>query len=168
MTSRWTSKDPIDFRGGDSNLYGYVVNDPINLIDPRGLSSLEYDATRGITNVYTSDGTIVNTFPTGNNVDRRAPAGQAPAGTFGYTHYNRHLESSADGAYGSYGIYVFDFPNGRGIGIHSGREGVADGAGRSGVNHATMGCIRTTDEGMKFIKGIHDGGDLIESITVVR
>jgi RHS repeat-associated protein len=34
---RWTAKDPIGFAGGDSNLYGYVVNDPINFIDSRGL-----------------------------------------------------------------------------------------------------------------------------------
>ncbi|MGZ8908007.1 MAG: RHS repeat-associated core domain-containing protein, partial [Methylobacter sp.] len=36
-TGRWTVKDPIGFAGGDSNLYGYVVNDPINWIDPLGL-----------------------------------------------------------------------------------------------------------------------------------
>lgn len=36
-TGRWTSKDPILFRGGDTNLYGYVLADPINLIDPSGL-----------------------------------------------------------------------------------------------------------------------------------
>ncbi len=34
---RWTSKDPIRFGGGDPNLYGYVVGDPVNLIDPQGL-----------------------------------------------------------------------------------------------------------------------------------
>ncbi|MBK9041548.1 MAG: hypothetical protein IPL83_20750 [Bdellovibrionales bacterium] len=33
---RWTSKDPIGFNGGDTNLYGYVINDPINFIDPDG------------------------------------------------------------------------------------------------------------------------------------
>jgi len=34
---RWTSKDPIGFAGGDTNLYGYVVGDPINLFDLNGL-----------------------------------------------------------------------------------------------------------------------------------
>ena len=36
-TGRWTAKDPILFAGGDTDLYGYVLNDPINLIDPFGL-----------------------------------------------------------------------------------------------------------------------------------
>jgi len=34
---RWTAKDPIGFAGGDTDLYGYVANDPINWIDPEGL-----------------------------------------------------------------------------------------------------------------------------------
>jgi len=34
---RWTCKDPIGFGGGDTELYGYVGNDPINFIDPSGL-----------------------------------------------------------------------------------------------------------------------------------
>jgi len=34
---RWVAKDPISFLGGDTNLYGYVLNDPINMVDPGGL-----------------------------------------------------------------------------------------------------------------------------------
>lgn len=36
-SGRWTAKDPIGFAGGDSDLYGYCLNDPVNLIDPEGL-----------------------------------------------------------------------------------------------------------------------------------
>ncbi|CAB5154507.1 odd Oz/ten-m homolog 4 [Olavius algarvensis associated proteobacterium Delta 3] len=36
-TGRWTAKDPIFFAGGDTDLYGYVFNDPISSIDPLGL-----------------------------------------------------------------------------------------------------------------------------------
>jgi RHS repeat-associated protein len=36
-TGRWTAKDPILFEGGDTNLYGYVLQDPANFIDPDGL-----------------------------------------------------------------------------------------------------------------------------------
>jgi RHS repeat-associated protein len=37
-TGKWTSTDPIGFSGGDSNLYGYVLSDPINFVDPFGQS----------------------------------------------------------------------------------------------------------------------------------
>ncbi|GLS04988.1 hypothetical protein GCM10007860_21370 [Chitiniphilus shinanonensis] len=40
QVGRWTAKDPIGFNGGDSNVYGYVKNDPVNKIDPSGLSTL--------------------------------------------------------------------------------------------------------------------------------
>jgi RHS repeat-associated protein len=36
-TGRWTAKDPILFAGGDTNLYGYVLQDPVNFVDPAGL-----------------------------------------------------------------------------------------------------------------------------------
>lgn len=38
---RWTAKDPIRFSGGDENLYGYVLQDPVNLIDPIGKSAID-------------------------------------------------------------------------------------------------------------------------------
>jgi RHS repeat-associated protein len=39
-TGRWTAKDPIGFSGGDTDLWGYCVNDPINFIDPLGLINI--------------------------------------------------------------------------------------------------------------------------------
>jgi RHS repeat-associated protein len=39
-TGRWLSKDPTLFGGGQANLYGYVANNPINGIDPSGLSDI--------------------------------------------------------------------------------------------------------------------------------
>jgi RHS repeat-associated protein len=37
VAGRWTAKDPIRFGGGSGNLFGYVRNDPVNLVDPYGL-----------------------------------------------------------------------------------------------------------------------------------
>ena len=37
QTGKWTAKDPIGFNGGDTNLYGYVLGDPVGFIDPEGL-----------------------------------------------------------------------------------------------------------------------------------
>ncbi len=35
---RWTAEDPIGFLSGDVNFYAYVGNDPVNFVDPEGLS----------------------------------------------------------------------------------------------------------------------------------
>jgi RHS repeat-associated protein len=37
-TGRWASKDPIRFDSGGTNLYEYVLSDPINLVDSNGLA----------------------------------------------------------------------------------------------------------------------------------
>jgi RHS repeat-associated protein len=34
---RWTAKDPILFAGGDTDLYGYCLNDPVSFVDRLGL-----------------------------------------------------------------------------------------------------------------------------------
>ena len=34
---RFISEDPSGLGGGDTNLYAYVLNDPVNLVDPAGL-----------------------------------------------------------------------------------------------------------------------------------
>ena len=35
---RWTAKDPILFAGGDVDLYGYCLSDPVNWVDTEGLA----------------------------------------------------------------------------------------------------------------------------------
>ncbi len=46
-TGRWTARDPIGFAGGSANLYAYVESDPVNSVDPSGLS--------GKLTIYSSD-----------------------------------------------------------------------------------------------------------------
>ncbi|WP_245628673.1 RHS repeat domain-containing protein [Salidesulfovibrio brasiliensis] len=36
-TGRWTAKDPMGASGGDSDWYGYCLDDPVNGVDPSGL-----------------------------------------------------------------------------------------------------------------------------------
>jgi RHS repeat-associated protein len=37
QTGTWTSRDPLGFGGGDTGLYSYVHDDPVNLVDTSGL-----------------------------------------------------------------------------------------------------------------------------------
>ena len=78
VVGRWTTKDPIRFNGGDTNLYGYVLSDPVNLIDPLGLLNPvklavgTVNTVRGMSNlsqgtvlIGTGTGAIVSTPLTG-------------------------------------------------------------------------------------------------------
>lgn len=49
---RFISEDPIEFKGGDANLYAYVWNRPLALVDPVGLAGISVGP--GITGVFGS------------------------------------------------------------------------------------------------------------------
>jgi RHS repeat-associated protein len=40
-TGRWITKDPLLFDGGETNLYRYAGDDPVNFVDPAGQETLE-------------------------------------------------------------------------------------------------------------------------------
>ena len=46
-TGKWTAKDPILFNGGDTNLFAYALNDPVNWIDPAGRIAIAEDVVIG-------------------------------------------------------------------------------------------------------------------------
>ncbi len=56
FTGRWTTKDPIRFRAGDANLYGYVLNEPVNWVDPWGLTWTDWHEVTATIEGTTADG----------------------------------------------------------------------------------------------------------------
>ncbi|MGA1825362.1 MAG: CARDB domain-containing protein [bacterium] len=141
---RFLSQDPIGFGSGDLNLYRYVNNNPVNWIDPYGLSYLEYNS--NTLNLYSSSGNLIGTYPAGNN----ASNSWAP-GTYSFDYWKPHFESNINDAYGEFGNFVFNVPGRSGMGVHSGRYS------QGGPNYGTLGCIRTTHEGHKAIMNTHFG-----------
>ena len=57
-TGKWTAKDPIGFAGGDSNLYGYVLGDPVGFVDSWGLYHDPRFNGRGVPRLMGGDGGI--------------------------------------------------------------------------------------------------------------
>jgi RHS repeat-associated protein len=88
---RWTTKDPIGFSGGVSNLYEYVVNNPVNLIDIFGLQWIYSQSTGNLDyiNRQTGERTNVSTGYSGNGQGLNNPdmqqvpyVGPIPRGTW--------------------------------------------------------------------------------------
>jgi RHS repeat-associated protein len=53
-TGHWTAKDPIGFGGGDTNLYGYAFDDPINFTDPSGGCPEDQDFFKNLKDFFAS------------------------------------------------------------------------------------------------------------------
>jgi RHS repeat-associated protein len=71
VLQRFISEDPIGFASGDENLYSYVLNSPLNHIDPEGLSSDKY-----VPDVHKHGGPHIDRYTRqGQNVGRYRPDG---------------------------------------------------------------------------------------------
>ena len=103
-------------------------------------------------------------FAAQNNVDSQS-GGPFPPGVFKFQAWNHHPEDGLDSPCGSLGIVLFDVAGRSGMGVHSGREAKPDALGRTGIGHATEGCIRTTDAAMRYIAATHSTSQ-IEEIEV--
>ena len=57
---RWTTADHIRFAGGDTNLFAYVGNDPINFIDPTGFLQVSPDLQADFPNAAEAIATILD------------------------------------------------------------------------------------------------------------
>jgi RHS repeat-associated protein len=87
---RWTAKDPILFAGGDTDLFGYVQSDPVNMADPLGLLNILAGggaSATAITGAEGSAGIVVNPGIGGSEAD---------AGLFGSLGAGGGLNISAD------------------------------------------------------------------------
>jgi RHS repeat-associated protein len=83
---RWTARDPIGFAGGDTNLYGYVLNDPVNWVDPTGeiVWSVAGAAIGGIVGGVTAVYNTVSSYTdSGRDINWSNVAAQAAIGTAG-------------------------------------------------------------------------------------
>jgi RHS repeat-associated protein len=154
---RFITEDPAGFVDS-SNLYAYVYNNPVNLLDPYGLASLEYDSKTGQLTIYDSAGNQVGQYPAGNNTTKNSRGPWKPS-TYDYDYYKSHPESDANGPYGSNGIFIFDVEGCRGCGVHSGR------ANKGGPQAKTKGCIRTIDDATEAIKNLNKK-DPLKTLTV--
>ena len=145
---RWTAKDPISFAGGDTNLYGYVGQDPVNLIDPSGLFvQFIVPAVSGlIGGISTAVGYTNNQRSKGNSVSTGQILGAGAAGfTAGFV---GPLAASAAGfglilsaltgaavSGGVYGAHVVIDPN-----LEYSHEGLATACTLGGVGAGVYGA----------------------------
>lgn len=116
------------------------------------MSKILFDgATHQIT-LYDAGGKAVGSWIAYNHVDSHATLTHIQNGMYSFqdTQAPYHHTPDPNGPYGSHGIFRFNVPGHPGIGLHSGR---ANARYQPGPQHATMGCIRTTDEAMAFIVG---------------
>jgi RHS repeat-associated protein len=164
---RFVSEDPIGFRGGNADLYSYAQDNPVNLWDAFGLSSLVFNGPAGTLTILDGSGNVVGVYPAGNNA-QSGSRGPWPAGTYDYDYHTSHADDGPNSAFGSNGNFVFKVPGCIGCGTHSGRANIPDRRGRSGPQHATNGCIRTTDEATSKMKQLTSQGDPLKTLTVQR
>jgi RHS repeat-associated protein len=166
VIGRFTTEDPIQFEGG-LNFYGYVNNNPIEWTDKFGFSYLCFAQNDNVLRIYSQNGQLMGSFNASNNVvSGNEPF---PFGTWSYSWHSPHSNAQPSDRISNTGIYIFNVPRGTtgGMGVHAGRTGMCNTAGRCDWQYPTEGCIRTTEDAMNIISALFGIGDPLTHITVV-
>jgi RHS repeat-associated protein len=158
-SARFIREDQLGFLGGDVNFYTYVFANPINYTDPFGLSVLVFCTDLGTLTMFDDAGNEIGTFPAANNA-QSSSKGPWPPGIYPYLTHTTHANDAPNSEFGTNGNFQFKVPGRPGMGIHSGRRDVRDKRNKKGPEHATNGCIRTTDEGTEAINEINEADPL--------
>lgn len=82
-TGRWITKDPVGFRGFDTNLYSYVWSDPINITDPSGLAgklTIHSNGENGSSDNITAGHSWISFTPDGGSMTTYSTWGNHPEG----------------------------------------------------------------------------------------
>jgi RHS repeat-associated protein len=183
---RFTTIDPLmtlDKNVADPqrwNRYAYARNNPLKYIDPDGRSSVKFDGKEKKLYFYDKDGTLIGTWDANNNVVSDASIGRLQDGVYEFENKRaptRHADDGPNSAYGSDGIFQLKNIWGPdwqaagenreshglhiGVGLHSGR------ADKNGVDHPTLGCVRTTDDAMAKIVEVAPT-DPLTTLTIVN
>ena len=145
VSGRWTATDPIRFRGGDTNLYRYATDDPVNRTDPVGLSSLASEGTppaaasgvNAASDAAAAAAGSGNAADTGVNAASDAAEGAAGSGNNAADTGVNAASDAAEGAAGS-GNNAAD------TGVNAASD-AAEGAAGSGNNPADTGVNAASD-----------------------
>jgi RHS repeat-associated protein/uncharacterized repeat protein (TIGR01451 family) len=123
---RWTAKDPIRFAGGDTNLYGYVLGDPVNFTDPLGLF-LGID--------LPSPSEILDKAKDAGMYASNMAAGALNEITLGLSNKIAGVDGSCAGAGYGFGSFLADLSP-RGLAKHAARAGIRKAARKEGKGAA--------------------------------
>jgi RHS repeat-associated protein len=140
VTGRWTTRDPMGFAGGDTNLYGYVLQDPVNLEDGLGLYWQYSQSTGTLTHISDQTGKVTATYPGGysgfgpglNNpaMENKAFEGPIPQGkwSIGPPHWDKHtgpytLDLHPDSGTNTFGRHFFRMHGDNSLLNHSASQG---------------------------------------------
>ncbi len=146
-TGRWTATDPISFAGGQANLYGYVINDPVNLVDPSGLSLLD--------DVFGVDGIIDDVVP---DAVSEASAGVLDGAAFGLPSAAFGIDPDCWGDAHNLG----QFGGAIGAGLLTGGATAAGFAARTGVGAFVSGGFGGAVGGVWATLGLNPSATLEE------